>query len=597
VSPRLEDYAIVGDFHTAALVGRNGSIDWLCLPRFDSGACFGALLGTSTHGRWQIAPVHEALEVRRSYRGDTLVLETDMRTEHGLVTLVDCMPPRHDRSHVVRMVVGRSGEVPMRMDLVIRFDYGTSVPWVRRVDGDLLAIAGPDALRLCTPVETHGEGLTTVASFTVREGQRIPFVLTWYPSHEDVPPRIRAEDAIEDTASWWRRWVGRCSHRGPWREAVVRSLITLEALTYRPTGGIVAAGTTSLPEKLGGSRNWDYRYCWLRDSTFTLYALMNSGYRDEATRWRQWLLRTVAGAPAQLQAVYGLAGERRLTEVALPWLPGYEGSRPVRIGNAAHEQFQLDVFGELMDAFHVARRVGLPTDMNAWAVERAFIEYVESAWREPDDGLWEIRGPRRHFTHSKVMAWVALDRAVKAVERFGLPGDAVRWRALANEIHAEVVREGFDERLGAFVQHYGSSHLDASLLMMPLVGFLPATDPRMRGTIEAIERLLMRDGFVQRYAEDSDVDGLEPGEGAFLLCSFWMVDNLALLGRRAEAQRLFERLLGLRNDVGLLSEEYDVAQARLVGNFPQAFSHVALVNSAYNLGAEVEGPAWHRPRR
>jgi len=464
---------------------------------------------------------------------------------------------------------------------------------VQSLDGGLRAIAGPDTLRLRTPVDLLGHNLTTVAEFTVSEGARIPFVLTWHPSHHPAPPRIDAAVAIERTEQWWREWSGRCSYRGEWREAVMRSLITLKALTFAPSGGIVAAATTSLPERLGGVRNWDYRYCWVRDATFTLYALMTAGYEDEAREWREWLLRAVAGKASQLQIMYGVAGERRLTEVEADWLPGYEGSRPVRLGNAAYQQFQLDVFGEIMDALHYARRVGLKPDAEAWQVQHALLEHLESIWSEPDDGLWEVRGERRHFTHSKVMAWVAMDRAVKAVERFHVAGPVDRWRQLAATIHDEVCRRGFDREVGAFVQSYGSKTLDASVLMMPLVGFLPATDPRVRGTVAAIERELMADGFVLRYAGSEGVDGLPAGEGAFLLCTFWLADNLALLGRQDDARRLFERLLSLRNDVGLLSEEYDPATRRLVGNFPQAFSHVALVNTAANL-ARGGGPAHHR---
>ena len=594
---RIEDYAVIGDFQTMALVGRDGSIDWLCLPRFDSGACFSALLGTERHGRWLLAPAGEVRKVRRSYRGDTLVLETEFETEHGTASVVDCMPPRTHYPDLVRMVVGKRGEVPMRMELIARFDYGETVPWVRRMDGEIRAIAGPNSFRLRTPVEMRGENFTTVAEFRVKEGQRVPFVMTGYPSHEKAPHRLDAEEAIERTEDWWHEWAERCTYRGEWRDAVVRSLITLKGLTYEPTGGVVAAATTSLPEKLGGVRNWDYRFCWLRDTTFTLYALLNAGYEEEAKLWREWLLRAVAGDPSQLQIMYGLGGERRLNEMELDWLPGYEGSKPVRIGNAAHQQFQLDVFGELMDALHVARRVGLKPDENAWHVQRALLDYLESKWHEPDEGIWEIRGKRQHFTHSKVMAWVAMDRAVKAVEHFGLEGPVERWRKLANQIHDEVCRKGFDDEIGSFVQYYGSKDLDASLLMLPLVGFLPATDRRIRGTVEAIEKHLMEDGFVRRYSGNADIDGLPPGEGAFLLCTFWLVDNLALLGREKDARRLFERLLDLRNDVGLLSEEYDARDKRLLGNFPQAFSHVALVNSAYNLGPDKEGPARHRPRR
>jgi GH15 family glucan-1,4-alpha-glucosidase len=471
------------------------------------------------------------------------------------------------------------------MELTIRFDYGRSVPWVRRIDGRLHAIAGPDTLVLDTPVPTHGEGLRTVADFAVDAGERVPFVLAWSPSHEAAPPTVEPFDALDETTSWWEGWASRCRFAGPWRDAVVRSLITLKALTYAPTGGIVAAPTTSLPERLGGVRNWDYRYCWLRDATFTLYALMSAGFTDEAVAWRDWLLRAAAGSPADLQVMYGCAGERRLPELELPWLPGYEDSRPVRVGNAAVGQLQLDVFGEVMDALHQARRIGIPPDSSAWSLEVALMEFLESSWREPDEGIWEVRGPSRQFTHSKVMAWVATDRAVKAVEHFGADGPVDRWRRLRDEIKAEVCDLGWDRERQTFTQYYGSRELDAALLMVPLVGFLPPDDARVRGTLAAIERELCEDGFVHRYSQpDSSVDGLPPGEGAFLACTFWLADNHALAGRHGQARALFERLLRLRNDVGLLAEEYDVARGRQVGNFPQAFSHVPLVNTARNLG-------------
>jgi GH15 family glucan-1,4-alpha-glucosidase len=592
---RIEDYALIGDCHTAALVGRDGSVDWLCLPRFDSGACFAALLGDATHGRWLLAPTAPVRRSSRHYRSDTLVLETELETDHGAVTLVDCMPPRTRQPEVVRLVVGRRGRVPMRMELVIRFDYGAIIPWVRRMDGGIRAVAGPEALRLQTPVALRGENLTTVAEFTVAEGQHVPFVLTWHPSNHPAPPTTDAEAAVGQTEQWWREWSGRCTYTGEWHEAVVRSLITLKALTYEPTGGIVAAATTSLPEQIGGVRNWDYRYCWLRDATFTLYALMIAGYADEARAWREWLLRAVAGTPDQLQVLYGLGGERRLTELELDWLPGYEGSSPVRIGNAAHRQCQLDVFGEIIDALYFARRVGLKPDENAWHVERALLDHLESNWQAADVGIWEVRGPQRQFTHSKVMAWVAVDRAIKNVERFGLDGPAAQWRRWRDTIHTEICQRGFDAERGAFVQSYGSKDLDASLLMMPLVGFLPVSDPRMRGTVEAIERHLTTDGLVARYATSAAVDGLPPGEAAFLLCTFWLADNFALLGRQAEARRLFERLLDIRNDVGLLAEQYDPRARRLMGNFPQAFSHVALINTAHNL-TPTTGPAAHHRR-
>jgi len=591
VPSRIEDYALIGDCQTAALVGRDGSIDWLCFPRFDSGACFAALLGTPEHGRWLLAPAAAVKATRRRYRPGTLVLETEYEVEGGAVTLIDCMPPRSDVPDLVRVVVGVRGRVPMRMQLVIRLDYGSIVPWVRRLgDRGIRAIAGPDTLLLRGDVAVRGEGLTTVADFTVAEGQQVGFDLTWCPSHLPVPAERDPRAAIRETTEWWEAWSARCTYEGPWRDTVVRSLVTLKAMTYAPTGGIVAAPTTSLPEQLGGVRNWDYRFCWLRDATFTLYALMMGGYTDEAQAWREWLLRAVAGNPAQIQIMYGLAGERRLTELELGWLPGYDGAAPVRIGNAAYQQRQLDIFGEVMDVLHVARQAGLPPDENAWRVQRELTAYLETIWHEPDEGIWEVRGPRRHFTHSKVMAWVALDRMVKDVERFRLPGPVERWRGLRDAIHAEVCEKGYDSSRNTFVQDYGGTDLDASLLMMVLVGFLPPGDPRIRGTVEAIERELMRDGFVARYPTDPHVDGLPPGEGAFLPCTFWLADNLVLLGRRADAHRVFERLLGLCNDVGLLSEEYDPVAKRLVGNFPQAFSHVSLVNTACNL-RPAPGPA------
>jgi GH15 family glucan-1,4-alpha-glucosidase len=579
----IEDYALIGNCQSAALVGRNGSIDWLCFPRFDSGACFAALLGTPEHGRWLLAPACEVRRIHRRYRGDTLVLETEYETEHGVVSLVDCMPPRTEEPNLVRMVVGKRGQVPMRMHLIIRFDYGSIVPWVRRMNDGIRATAGPDILRLHAPVRLEGKNFSTVAEFTVSEGQRVPFVLTWCPSHRPSPREVEAEHLIGQTERWWRDWSRRCAYDGAWREAVIRSLIILKALTYTPTGGIVAAVTTSLPEQIGGVRNWDYRYCWLRDATFTLYALMMAGYEEEAYQWRDWLLQAVAGRPEELRIMYGLSGERRLPEMELDWLPGYEGSTPVRTGNAASSQFQLDVFGEVMDSFHFARRSGFENDENAWQVQRVLLDFLESKWSEPDEGIWEIRGPRLHFTHSKVMAWVAMDRAVKAVERYGLKGPVERWRHLRATIFEEVCRRGFDAELGSFVQSYGSKELDASLLMLPLVGFLPATDRRMQGTVAAIERFLSTDGLILRYSTHSGIDGLPPGEGALLICTFWLADNYAHMGRYAKATQLFERLLDLRNDVGLLSEHYDSTAGRLLGNFPQVFSHVGLINTAYNL--------------
>jgi GH15 family glucan-1,4-alpha-glucosidase len=593
---RIEDYALIGDMQTAALVGKDGSIDWLCLPRFDSAACFAALLGTHDHGHWRLAPEGDVTAVSRRYRPGTLVLETTVTTAAGSIRLVDCMPPRQAEPDLVRIVEGVEGEVAMRMDLVIRFDYGSIVPWVRTIDGVLRAIGGPDAVSLWTPVATQGVGLTTQAAFTVKAGERVPFVLMWHPSHVATPTPVDAFAAVADTQAWWEDWCSRYVDGSPWREDVLRSVITLKALTYMPTGGIVAAATTSLPERLGGVRNWDYRFCWLRDATFSLYALMECGYIEEAAAWRRWLLRAVAGDPSQLQIMYGASGERRLTELTLPWLPGYERSAPVRVGNAAATQLQLDVYGEVMDALHVGRRKGLPLDEDAWALECGLLHHLESAWPQPDEGIWEVRGPRRHFTHSKVMAWVAFDRGVKAIERSGLQGPIERWRHQRARLHDEILARGFDAARNTFTQFYGSHQLDASLLMLPLVGFLKPTDPRMIGTVAAIERELMHDGFVHRYptSDAGEVDGLPAGEGVFLACSFWLADNYVLQGRRDEALVLFERLRGLANDVGLLSEEYDPVSRRLVGNFPQAFSHVSLINTARNL-ARTTGPAADRP--
>ena len=591
----IEDYALIGDTHTAGLVSREGSIDWLCLPRFDSPACFAALLGDRSNGRWLLAPAGGVREVRRRYQGDTLVLETEYRTDDGVVRVVDCMPPRHRDPDVARVVEGIKGRVRMRMDLTIRFDYGSIVPWVRHDDGALHAVAGPDSVWLRTPVPVWGENWTTLADFTVAEGERAPFMLTWHASHRPAPRRIDPVQALGDTEAWWGEWASGIDYQGGWQDAVIRSLLTLKALTYAPTGGIVAAPTTSLPEQLGGVRNWDYRYCWLRDSTFTLSALMLAGLADEAKAWREWLLRAVAGQPQQMQILYGVAGERRITEQELDWLSGYQGSRPVRIGNAAVNQFQLDVYGEVMDTLHLGRHIGLESDEAAWDLQQALLEFLESNWRQPDEGIWEIRGPRRHFTHSKVMAWVALDRAIKAVELMGHDGPVDRWRAVRRELHDEVCREGYDSGRDSFVQFYGADHLDASLLQIPLVGFLPADDPRVKGTVAAIQRELVVDGLVHRYPPEASqsVDGLPPGEGTFLACTFWLADNLALMDRREEAVAIYERLLTLRNDVGLLAEEYDPASRRQLGNFPQAFSHVALVNSA-NYLSEGPMPAWAR---
>jgi GH15 family glucan-1,4-alpha-glucosidase len=587
----IEDYALLGDLQTAALVGRDGSVDWLCCPRFDSAACFAALLGDEANGRWLLAPAAADATTTRRYVDDTLILETTWETGDGVVRVVDFMPPRGEAPEVVRIVEGVRGRVEMRSELVIRFDYGRIVPWVRRLDGDIrLAIAGPDALCLRTPVEVRGEDMKTVASFTVAEGRRVPFVLTWYPSFRDLPVEVDPEDALLETTEIWREWIGRSLYEGDGHDSVHRSLIVLKALTYAPTGGIVAAPTTSLPEHIGGVRNWDYRFCWVRDATLTLIALLTAGYAEEADHWRTWLMRAAAGNPQDLQIMYGVAGEQRLTELELDWLAGYEGSGPVRTGNLASEQVQLDVYGELMDALYQARTLGLQASEHAWSLQRVLLRDLEKRWRSPDNGIWEIRGEPQHFVHSKVMAWVAFDRAVRTIEEYGLEGDLDRWRALRDEIHEEVCREGFDERLESFTQYYGSGTLDASLLLIPLVGFLPCRDPRVRGTIEAVRRDLTWDGLVLRYRTEDDVDGLPTGEGVFLPCSFWLVDCLELIGDHEAAQALFDRLLGLCNDLGLISEEYDPATKRLLGNIPQAFTHLELVNSAFNLAKGHPSP-------
>jgi GH15 family glucan-1,4-alpha-glucosidase len=597
VSTPLEDYALIGDCETAALVSRGGSIDWLCWPRFDSAACFAALLGTPDHGRWLLEARDSRARISRRYRPNTLILETTFDTGEGAVTVIDFMPPRGQNSDIVRLVRGDRGRVAMRTELVLRFDYGSTVPWVSRLpDGTLRAIAGPDMVVMHTPVPLRGEDLKTVATFDVAAGAVVPLVLTHGPSHLPPPQAIDPEDSLLTTERFWLDWAERSESHGEWRDDVTRSLITLKALTYAPTGGLVAAPTTSLPEQLGGPRNWDYRFCWLRDATLTLLALMNAGYYDEAQAWRDWLLRAAAGSPSQIQIMYGLAGERRLSEYEITWLPGYERSLPVRIGNAAHEQLQLDVFGEVSDALHHARRGGLKTRDADWAFQRAVLEHLEEVWSHPDQGMWEIRGGPRHFTYSKIMAWVALDRGIRAFEELGLEGPVDRWRDVRNRIHAEVCACGFDQDMGSFVQSYGSKELDASLLLLPTTGFLPPSDPRVQGTIAAVERDLFVDGFVLRYNTHTSEDGLPPGEGAFLACSFWLADAMLLCGRVGEARRLFERLLGLKNDVGLLSEEYDTKASRLVGNFPQAFSHIALVNSAHNL-AHAKKPAHQRAAR
>ena len=590
---RIEDYGLIGDLQTAALVGKDGSIDWLCFPRFDSGACFAALLGNDANGRWLLAPDCEVERVERRYRERSLVHELDFHTGHGSVRVIDFMPPRGTDPDVVRIVEGLEGSVPMRMELVLRFDYGAIVPWVRRLDdGTRIAIAGPDAVAFRTPVEVRGENLSTVADFTVEPGERVPFVLTWFPSHRPPPRAITPEHAFRDTCEFWEEWLVPCSFGGPYAEAVFRSLMVLKAMTYAPTGGIVAAPTTSLPEQLGGVRNWDYRFCWLRDASFALAALVGNGFVEEARAWRAWLLRAVAGDPDDIQIMYGPGGERRLPELILPWLDGYEGSKPVRIGNGASTQFQLDVYGEVADVLYQARRRGLVADDTAWALLRHLLENLETRWREPDEGIWEVRGPKRHFTHSKVMAWVAFDRGLRLIEEMGRAGPEERWHAVRDEIRAEVLDRGFDEELNSFVQSYDSKRVDASLLTIPLYGFLPPDDPRVRGTLEAVRRELLVDGFVHRYRHDEDVvsvDGLPPGEGAFFLCSFWFGDNLILLGELDEAVEMFERLLSLRNELGLLSEEYDPTLKRFVGNFPQAFSHIGLINTAALLEKALRG--------
>ncbi len=591
---KIEEYALIGDLHTAALVGINGSIDWLCFPRFDSGACFCALLGGERYGYWQIAPAEPIIHVTRRYQPDTLVLETDFQTRSGTVRIIDFMPQRTVQPDLVRIVTGLQGRVKIRMRSVIRFDYGKIIPWVTHTPHGIRAIAGPDCLLLSSQVPMHGEDLSTVADFEVSAGQRLSFMLTWYPSNQMTPPAaIDPEEALEHTASVWRDWVRQCTYHGRYREAVVRSLITLKALTYAPTGGLVAAVTTSLPEQWQGQRNWDYRFCWLRDATFTLYALLSAGYAEEARAWSAWLMRAAAGEPRQLQIMYGLAGEHRLPELELPWLPGYEGARPVRIGNAAYGQLQLDVFGEIMDLQHAAIRAGINPSKEFWKMKCLMLQRLADIWQEPDEGIWEIRGPRRHFTHSKIMAWVAFDRGIKTAERFGLPADLPHWRAMRKAIHEEVCEKAYNPVVGAFTQFYGSAALDASLLVMPHLGFLPVADPRVRGTIMAVRKELSVDGFLLRYKEDAAPDGLPPGEGAFLLCTFWLADNLALLGDTDAARNLFERLLALRNDVGLISEQYDPKRGRMLGNFPQAFSHVALINTALNLESR-HGPAQQR---
>ncbi|MBV9761149.1 MAG: glycoside hydrolase family 15 protein [Acidobacteriaceae bacterium] len=601
----IEDYALIGNNATTALVARNGSIDWAGFPRFDSAACFAALLGSQENGHWRIAPKADHPSVKRRYRDGTLVLETEFTTAEGTVVVIDCMQRRDGHQDIaghqdiLRLVRGVRGRVPMQLQLVVRFDYGSRVPWVSRMeDGRLMAVAGSDRIVLSGPVEFRGEDLKTRADFEVAEGEEIPFALTWSHSYLEPPPELNVQAAIQQVTRTWEKWSHKHVPKGPYGEAILRSLITLKALTHHATGGIVAAATTSLPEDIGGVRNWDYRYCWLRDSTYTLYALMEAGFIDEAKEWREWLLRAVAGTPSQMQIMYGVAGERRLTEFELFELQGYEASRPVHVGNAASEQLQLDVYGEVLDSFYQSRRRGLEKLDVAWDLQKALVDHIEKIWSEPDDGIWEIRGPRRHFVHSKVMAWVAVDRAIRTIEDFGEDGPIERWKRLRSEIHDEVCRFGYSREVNSFVQYFGSKHLDASLLMLPLVGFLPADDPKMLNTVAAVEKHLLHEGLVARYNTHTEVDGLPGDEGCFLACSFWLVDNYVLQNRHDEARALFERLLTLRNDVGLLSEEYDPCERRQLGNFPQAFSHLALVNSAHNLSpTSGTKSVHHRARR
>jgi GH15 family glucan-1,4-alpha-glucosidase len=593
---KIEDYALLGDLQTAALVDRTGSIDWCCFPRFDSGACFASLLGGPENGRWRIAPTSDIKRHERRYRHDTLILESIFETAEGRIRAIDFMPPRGAAPDIVRIVEGLDGSVPMRSELVVRFDYGRIVPWVRRVEGARLAVAGPDALLFRTPVEVRGEGLSTVAEFTVEPGERVPFVLTWFPSHEPPPADVDPEQALTDTEAFWLDWASSSSYHGDYHDEVHQSLLVLKALTYAPTGGIVAAPTTSLPERIGGVRNWDYRFCWLRDAALTLISMLNAGYRDEALAWFEWLLRAVAGDPGEVQIMYGIGGERRLDERELDWLPGFDGSRPARIGNAASTQLQLDVYGELLDAAYQTVKHGIELPPFGWSLLTQMLAWLEHGWRQEDSGIWEVRGPARHFTHSKVMSWVAFDRAVRLHDEHGRAGPVERWRALRDEVRAEVLANAWSDRKQAFVQSYGSDELDAAVLLMPLFGFLPATDPRIISTVDAIRKELTVDGLVLRYrSHERSADGLPPGEGVFLPCTFWLVQVLALQGRRDEARELFERLLDLRNDVGLLAEEYDPIAGSQVGNFPQAFTHLALVSAALVLGGLRplrEPPRW-----
>jgi GH15 family glucan-1,4-alpha-glucosidase len=595
---RIEDYGLIGDCETAALVGCDGSIDWLCWPSFDSEACFAALLGTPEHGRWLMAPAGDITATSRRYRGDTLILETRFETADGAVTLIDLMPPRGKASDIVRLVRGDAGRVRIGMQLVIRFGFGANIPWVKRTeDGALLAICGPDMAVLRTPVETRGEHMTTVAEFEVAAGETIPFVLTYGPSHLPVPEAIDPDQALRDTEAFWAEWSGRCTFKGEHRDLVMRSLITLKALTFAPSGGIVAAPTTSLPEKLGGARNWDYRYCWLRDATFTLLALMNSGYTEEACAWHDWLLRAVAGTPKRLQIMYGIMGQRRLLEWQADWLPGYHGAQPVRIGNAAHAQLQLDVYGELIDAFHQSRVADLKLDESTWSLECQVLDHLAKIWDQPDSGIWERRGPGRHYVSSKVMCWVAFDRGIKSAERFGLKAPLQHWKVLREQIHRDVCDKGFDRAENTFVESYGTGMLDASILMLPAVGFLPADDPRVQGTLAAVERHLLRDGFVLRHDPREAIAETQPIEGAFLACTLWLADAHVLAGETDKARVLFDRVAAVANDVGLLAEEYDSVARRQTGNFPQALTHIALITTAHNLAAAqrpAETPAVQR---
>lgn len=598
MSQRIEDYALIGDCETAALVGRNGSIDWLCWPAFDSDACFAAILGTHRNGRWLIAPGEDVVGISRRYLGDTLILETRFETKSGTVALIDFMPPRGKASDIVRLVRGLTGKVKMRMELVIRFGFGADIPWVRRIDHSLMAIAGQDMTVLRTPVEIRGENLTTVSDFEVAAGETVPFVLTYGPSHLDPPAPIDPETALQETEAFWQDWCSHCTRDGDYHDLIMRSLITLKALTFGPTGGIVAAPTTSLPEKLGGSRNWDYRFCWLRDATFTLLALMNSGYTEEASAWHNWLLRAAAGSPANMQIMYGIWGQRRLLEWEAGWLDGYEGAQPVRVGNAAHAQLQLDVYGELIDAFHQSRMAKLKLDdETTWSLECAVLNHLAEVWDEPDHGIWERRGQPKHYVFSKVMTWVAFDRGIKSAETFGFKAPLLHWHALREAIHRDVCNKGFDAEENAFVESYGSKLLDASVLLLPAVGFLPPSDPRIRGTIAAVEKCLMRDGFVLRHDPRELPAGQPPLEGAFLACSLWLADAYVLSGDLDKAQVLLDRVVGIANDVGLLAEEYDSGARRQTGNFPQALTHIALVNTGHNLSAarqESEKPAVQR---